>query len=203
MIAIAFITFRESLEVLLVMSLLFTSLERLKIDKKRDLLIGAGLGLLFSISFFILFSFAGSRIGFRLEHETGEIIEGVNYLGSGVFLFITAILIHNKMKSIHSQKPSFFLDTSLVAVGFLSVLREGIEIVFFSIPTSLSASFSSSLLGFFIGIFFTFIVGIFGGKFAFTRLSQEIVLRISDWGIKILSLYFIVKGIVVLSEFIL
>lgn len=203
MIAIAFITFRESLEMLLVFGILLASLEQSKIHKKRDLFMGCAFGLLFSIILFIIVSFAGSKVHFNMGKQTSEIFENVNYLGSGIFLFITAILLHKKMKILTSGLPSLLLDTSLFLVGFLAVLREGIEIVVFSISASILSSFASSLLGFAIGLLLTFLVGVVGKRLAMTKLSHRKLLMAVDWGIKLLSLYFIIKGVVGLSEFII
>jgi FTR1 family protein len=203
MLAIAFITLRESLEMLLIGTAVYSALIELKIYKKRELLIGASLGLILTLFLFVLVSFAGTRIRFDVTHEMGELFEGVNYVGTGIFLFLTAILLHNKMKQIVSISPSFLLESSLFAVGFLTVLREGIEIVFFSLSSSIVSSFSSSLVGFLLGLGVSSIIGIVGIKFAKTKLSHRKLLTISEWGIKLLSFYFIMKGLIGLSEYIL
>ena len=198
MIPLAVITFRESLEVLFVIGFLFTSLGNHKSEKKGELLIGAVIGLCLTITLFLLSTYATSHLGFRLEHETGEVVEGVNYLGSGIFLYITAVLLHAKIKTSLSKKPLLLLDTSLIVIGFLSVIREGIEIVLFTIPTSLSQSFTTSLIGFSLGIFLTIACGMMGSKIIAMKFSSPLVLKISDWGIKILSLYFAGKGLIIL-----
>ncbi|MFH0773627.1 MAG: FTR1 family protein [bacterium] len=203
MIAIAFITFRESLEILILGSILFTSLKQFGIDKKRDLLIGAVFGVILSVALFVTVSFAGSQIHFNVGTKFADIFEGINYMASGVFLFITAILIHKKMKHVLSPTPAYFLDTSLFVVGLLSVLREGIEIVAFSFSSTIVSPLPVSLFGFVIGISLTLIVGIVGSRFVTTHLSHKKLLVVIDWGIKLLSLYFVIKGGVVLSEFII
>lgn len=203
MIAIAFITFRESIEMLLVGGVIYSALIEHKIHKKKELILGAVTGLIFSLFLFILVSFAGSRVHFEVDHELGEILEGVNYVGSGIFLFFTAILLHDRLKKFTSLSPSLLLNSSIFVVGFLMVLREGIEIVFFSISPSLSTSFFSSFAGFVLGIGLTVVLGVIGTRFAQTRLSHRVLLLISDWGIKLLSLYFVIKGVVGLAEFII
>ena len=188
---------------LLVFGVLLASLEQSKIHKKRDLLFGCGLGLLLSIILFTIVSFAGSQIHFNMSKSVSEVFEGINYIGSGIFLFITAILLHRKMKVLTSGLPSFLLDASLFVVGFLSILREGVEIVIFSISTSISSPFISSVGGFVGGIFLTAIVGLVGKYVIQTKLSHKMLLTAADWGIKLLSLYFIIKGLSGLSEFII
>ena len=203
MIAIAFITFRESLEMLLVGGAIYSALIEHKIHKKKELILGAATGLILSLFLFIIVSFAGSNIYFKVDHELGEILEGVNYVGSGIFLFFTAILLHDRLKKITSLSPNLLLNSSIFVIGFLMVLREGIEIVFFSISPSLSTSFFSSFVGFILGMGFTIVLGVIGTRFAQTRLSHRVLLLISDWGIKLLSLYFVIKGVVGLAEFII
>jgi len=203
MIAIAFITFRESIEMLLVGGVIYSALIEHKIHKKKELILGAFTGLIFSLLLFILVSFAGSRVHFKVDHELGEILEGANYIGSGIFLFFTAILLHDRLKKITSLSPSLLLNSSIFVVGFLMILREGIEIVFFSISPSLSTSFFSSFAGFILGIGLTVVLGIIGTRFAQARLSHRVLLLVSDWGIKLLSLYFVIKGVVGLAEFII
>jgi FTR1 family protein len=201
MIAIAFITFRESLEMLLVGSVLLASLEQSGTNKKRDLLLGSAVGLLFSFTLFLLFAFAGSKVRFDMSKDTSEIFESINYIGSGIFLFISAILLHNKLKHFMAKAPSLLLDTSLFAVGFLLVLREGMEIIVFSISTSILSTFASSFLGFILGILATISLGFFGNKFLHAKLSHKKILVVADWGIKFLSLYFVAKGLMGISEF--
>jgi len=202
MIAIAFITFRESLEMLLVFGILLTSLRQSKINKKNDLLFGSVLGLFISICLFVLFSFAGSKMHVKMNMQTSELFESLNYLGSGLFLFIAAILLHNKMRKIVNGTSSALLDASLFTVGFLSVLREGTEIIVFSISTSILSPFSSSLVGFGIGLLSTLAVFLLSKQWAFAKLSHTKMVIAVDWGIKLLSLYLIIKGLVGLSEFI-
>lgn len=202
MLPIAFISFRESLEMLLVGGAIYSALVEHKIQRKRELIMGAGLGLVLSIFIFIIVSFAGSKIHFDV-HEWGEILEGINYMGTGIFLLLTAIFLHTKMKQVMSLSPSTLLNTSIFAVGFLSVLREGIEITFFNISNAIGASFTLSFFGLLLGIGTALIVGTIGIRFAATRVSHRALLLASDWGIRILSLYFIAKGMAGLAEFIL
>jgi len=203
MIAIALITLRESLEILLVGGALYSALIEHRIDKKRELIAGASVAAFLSLCTFILVSFVGSRIHFKLDHELGEILEKVNYLGTGFFLLLTATLLHNAMKRISAHSSSYILNTSVFAIGFLLVLREGVEIIFFSIPSSISSVFISSLLGLLLGLICTGIVGIISSRFIHSQFTHRNILIYSDWAIKILSLYFILMGIVGLAELIL
>ena len=203
MIAIAFITFRESLEMLLIFGVLFASLKESKIQKKGELLLGSFLGLLVSMVFFVLISFAGSKVSFTLNKQMNELFESLNYLGSGIFLFISAIVLHNKMKHILAKASSLLLGTSLFFIGFLSILREGMEIIAFSISTSITSPLSSSLIGFLIGLMLTCLVGIVGKRVFISRFSHGKLLTIIDWGIRLISLYLLAKGLVGLSEFVI
>ena len=202
MITIALITFRESVEILLVGSIILTSLKQLKINKTKDLYSGATVGLIFTFILFIIISFAESQIHFKINEEMAEIMEGINYLGSGIFLFLTSILLHNNMKNLTSTANSILLDTSLFALGFLLVFREGIEIIVFSALTTLTSSFVSSIFGFILGIASSLIIVVLGKYIATAKLSPTKIIIASEWGIKLISLYFVTRGVMGLSEFI-
>jgi len=201
MLTIAFIAFRESLEMLLVGAAVYSALVEHKIRRKRELVMGAASGLLLSILIFSFVSFARSKIHFDV-HELGEIIEGVNYLMTGIFLLFTALFLHTKMRQIISLSPSTLLTSSVFAIGFLSVLREGVEIVLFSISNSIGSTFVLSLAGLFLGMGCAIVIGIVGIKFTIARVAHEKLLFISEWGIRFLALYFIVKGVIGFAEFI-
>ncbi len=200
MFPIAFITFRESLEMLLIGVAVYTALVEHNIPKKRELLSGFGMGFVLSAVLFVISLFARWRIGFEV-HEMGELAEGISYLITGFFLFFTAILLHRKVKNDLKLSSSYLLSSSVYAIGFLAVLREGLEIVFFSLSTSMISNLTSSLLGFLLGVVAAGVVGFVGSKFAGKAISHAKLLWISEVGIKLLSIYFVVKGLAELSEF--
>jgi len=82
-------------------------------------------------------------------------------------------------------------------------LREGVEIILFTLSTSVSSPLPSSLLGFGIGVGITTCIGVIGRKLAISHLSHKKLLVIVDGGIKLLALYFVLKGLIGLSEFVL
>ena len=202
MIAVAIIAFRESLEILLIGGALYSALIEHKIQKKREVFMGAFAAVLLSFFLFIIVAFVGPHIHFVVDQTVGEILEGINFVGTGIFLFLTAVILHNRMKNISSYSSTFLLNSSLFAIGFLSVFREGIEIVFFSIPPSLSSSFVASVVGLIGGISFALLVGRISIRFADLFIQRRILFRISNWVIALFSLYLVVRGLLIVSKFI-
>jgi high-affinity Fe2+/Pb2+ permease len=199
--AIILITFREVLEMILVGGAVYAALIEHKIPKKRELFSGFITGFIVSCLIVSLVIFFGSQVHFDI-HELGEIVEGLNYIGTGAFLFLTAILLHRKMKHILSLTSGSLLSTSIYAIGFFTVFREGVEIAFFSFSSSFLSSLQSLFGGFILGLLLAIIVGFYSFKLAYTKVSHTTLLTITDWAIKILSVIYITKGLLELAEFV-
>ena len=161
MIPSLIITFREVLEMALIVGIVLGYLSQIgRRDYNKVVYAGIGFGILASISGAFLFhNLAGGFTG-----RTEEIFEGITML-IGALLLTTMLFWMMKQRNIAAdlkQKIDHQLASQhgwgLFLLVFVSILREGIETVIF-LSASNVASESSSLIGAAAGIVLAMVVG--------------------------------------------
>jgi high-affinity iron transporter len=161
MIPSLIITFREVLEMALIVGIVLGYLSQIRRkDYNKVVYAGIGFGILASISGAILFhNLAGGFTG-----RTEEIFEGITML-IGALLLTTMLFWMMKQRNIATdlkQKIDHQLESQhgwgLFLLVFVSILREGIETVIF-LSASNVASESNSLIGGAVGILLAMVVG--------------------------------------------
>ncbi len=153
MIADFIITFREALELALIIGIILGYLTKTKQEKYNNIVfVGLAAGIIFSLIGAVLFSFIAG--GFA---ENEALFEGITML-IGSVLLTSMILWMIKQKNIAGEiKEKVSVEISeakkfgLFFLVFVLVLREGIETVIF-LNASFFASGSSNLIGAFAGI---------------------------------------------------
>lgn len=150
------ITLREGLEAALIIGIILGYLS--KINQKqlyKYIYIGIGLGVASSIFAAFLFE----RIAGGFEGRSEEIFEGIVMLVAVVIL-TTMIFWMNKQSTTIGAEVREKVEIAvgkrqalgLVALAFVSIFREGIEIVLFMNATIVNSSAESSLLGGILGL---------------------------------------------------
>jgi len=156
------ITLREGLEAALIIGIILGYLS--KINQKqfyKYIFIGIGLGVASSILTAILFE----RIAGGFEGRAEEIFEGIVMLVAVVIL-TTMIFWMNKQSNTIGvdvrEKVEIAVgkrqSLGLIALAFVSIFREGIEIVLFMNATVVNSSAESSLLGGILGLAIALII---------------------------------------------
>ncbi|MEK6859850.1 MAG: FTR1 family protein [Nanoarchaeota archaeon] len=148
------ITFRETLEVALIVGIILSYLARTKQTKYNNVVyIGIAFGIVLSIIGALLFNYLAGGFSGRAE----QIFEGLTML-FGALLLTTMILWMIKQKHIAKElQEKIALETGkadrfgLFLLVFISVLREGIEtVIFLGAASFISAD--NNLIGALIGI---------------------------------------------------
>ncbi len=128
------ITLRETIEVALIIGIILTYVIKVKQNRlKRDIWIGTALGIVLSIGFGILFSFV---LGSFEDYE--NIIEGFSMILAAILMTWMIIWMSETGRDYQKNLESKIEVTirnehrlGLIALAFISVLREGIETVIF------------------------------------------------------------------------
>lgn len=156
MLQIIIVVFREILEISLILGIL-TSVTRNISGRTKWILSGLGLGLIgsFSLAFFT------DKISESLNGVGQEIFNGTVLLTAAIMISWTVIWMQKHARSLSGQlkdlgnsikigkKPLY----SLLIVSFLSVLREGAEVVLFTYSSYISGvALDKIILGLLIGL---------------------------------------------------
>jgi high-affinity iron transporter len=159
------ITLREGLEAALIIGIILGYLA--KVDQKqyyKHVFAGVGFGVISSVVAAILFqTFAG---GF--EGKAEQLFEGIVLL-IAVFILTTMVLWMNRQSKSLGAEIRQKLDAAigenhiwgLASLAFVSIFREGIEIVLFMNATVSNASAESSILGGVLGLVSAMIIAWF------------------------------------------
>ncbi len=196
MLPITLITIRESLEILVLISILFKASP----NKHFKLLI-----LCVSLStlsvFFILYLsiFYMKSVQYNL-HEFVEQYEHVVQLFVGIFLVVTGLLFHKMMYQKKESHLSGLLgqiekgaaDFSLFVTLVALILLEGSEIIVLSFP--LRATYLEHIVGLMVGFGFGFLFFIFI-QYVFRHIQFKRLVTLLELGILGISLHLLYRGI--------
>ncbi|MFD2728761.1 FTR1 family protein [Enterococcus camelliae] len=162
---VAMIPFREGLEALLVV-LMLLSVGRRSHEKKAKkwILAGSFLGVLTSILLGLFVAFVLSVLSFGKQNN---LINGFAGIFSSLMLLYVGLWMHQasdvkKMTNRYHTKTKQAVETgnffSLALLAFLAILREGLEIVVFTIGMAGKMSFEKLCLGFGLGLLFLAVI---------------------------------------------
>jgi high-affinity iron transporter len=181
-----FLSLRESLEAVLIVGIILSTLTQQHKDKlKPYVYIGSIAGLLISlIGGFLLYGSAQA-----LEEETLEIIEGIMMLvASGLIAYFVIWLSQQNSDasaSLTNKVSKTSTGIGLALLAFFGILREGSELVVFTLA-NLSTQANDVAIGTILGIVLAIIIGI-------VIFKSSIKLNL-NWIFKILGLVLIFIG---------
>jgi high-affinity iron transporter len=181
-----FLSLRESLEAVLIVGIILSTLTQQHKDKlKPYVYIGSVAGLLVSlIGGFLLYSSAQA-----LEEETLEIIEGIMMLvASGLIAYFVIWLSQQNSDasaSLTNKVSKTSTGIGLALLAFFGILREGSELVVFTLA-NLSTQANEVAIGTILGIGLAVLIGI-------VIFKSSIKLNLK-WIFKILGLVLIFIG---------
>jgi len=184
MTQIAIVVFREVLEIALILGILSAATKEIK-GRTQYILGGLGFGVLSAI----LLAFFTDKISESINGMGQEIFNGSILLLAAAMISATIIWMNKHAKSISGnlrllsddvkdgKKPLF----ALLIVVFLSVLREGAEIVLFTYSYFVSGT---SALEIFVGLVIGIICGIITGfafYFGILKISGKYFLKVTSY----------------------
>ena len=191
--ASTFIWFREGLEAYLIVQMAW-----LMVVNTRQKITILGSTVLALVCAMILGYFAGSFIV-----NDFEAVEGWTALAASGLLFWTAWFCHGAVqhtKTIQNNLKSNGPILALALIVFLTVFREGAEIVAFLTALWVAGTSITSIgIGAVLGLGALLIVGIFASK-QIKRIPVAHIFRTSRWLFTLLAIYFMYYGLHELLE---
>ena len=189
-----FIILREGFESILIAMLIFTYLEKLNAqDKKQYVWQGIGYGVLASIIIAIGFTFITS-----LTHAHEELFESVTMLIAAGVLAYVAFWCHNAKQHVEGHVKHAISQGTTIALSlavFFAILREGFEVVLFyaGLFASPIAETYSIWFGGVAGIVALGIIYILMKK-GIAKINIGTFFTISKWLLGALAVYFAYNG---------
>lgn len=180
MFAAALITFREALEVALVVGILLTFFKKTNQTRFNKYVwygVGGGIAIALVLAYLLFTVFGG------FESPTEEIFEGVLMFATAGFLTWMILWVHRqkgvvrKLQAKAKQHIESGYSLGIVILTLTAVIREGVETVFYLRAAS-SATGENQLLGSVIGIAAGVALGYGIFRYAL-RINVEKVLQIS------------------------
>ena len=195
-----FIILREGFEAMLIAMLIFTYLEKLNAqDKKQYVWQGIGYGVLASIVIAIAFTFITS-----LTHAHEELFEGVTMLIAAGVLAYVAFWCHTAKQHVEGAIKTAITTGTAITLSlavFFAILREGFEIVLFyaGLFASPIAETYSIWFGGVAGVVALGIIYILMKK-GIAQINAGTFFTISKWLLGALAVYFAYNGAYELLE---
>ena len=199
MIATALISFRESLEALIVIGVLYGFNRKFKLNKESFIIKGALLGFLTGTVLVLSLLYVMFKQRLAMPEDEFEILEQVLLLFSGVFLIFVTLVIHPfiaKQKNKHINSTMEKKDLSGFSLGILSfflVLLEGVETILFISSSSFASSFVENMQGLIIGFCLSIITTILIYK-TYLKVHIQKLFKITEYILFTYGFYLIVKG---------
>lgn len=147
-----FITFRETLEAVLVVCIVFSWIKK---TGQKHLVKSAWIGVFAGITGSVVAAFLFMKLAGGFKGRAEEIFEGVTML-IGAALLVSMIVWMTRQKNQYKEKIEKRIEESAHATGvftlvFVSILREGVETVIFLAAANF-ASQANNQLGVLFGI---------------------------------------------------
>ena len=203
MFATASISFREFLEVFLIVGVFLGISKKLNLNKEFEIKLATGVGIILSLFLATGTYLFGEQIQSFLTEKNIELFESYLMIFSGVFIIYTTISLHNLLNKIQVKtaakvqqklKNNLF-DISLFFTIILLVMREGFEIALFTASTSLISVFINNIAGLMIGFISASFVGILL-FFTYINFSIKKILKLTEYFIILLGIIMIGEGLI-------
>lgn len=201
------ISFREFLEAFLIIGVFLGISKKLGLKREKEILLAAGIGVLFSLLLPLSVFLLGERASLFLTEKNAETLEGYLSIFSGFFLAYVVLSLHSffrlrRSKHIikaHEKLQQNIFDLSLFLTIVFFVIREGFEIALFTATTSLFSRFLENVTGLFLGFAASSVLGLLT-FFAYIKFPIGKVFKFTENLIVLLGAAFITKGINELLE---
>lgn len=199
MITTALITFRESLEALVVIGVLYGFSRKFKLQKESFIIKGAILGFFTSIFLILGLLYFIFLQRLAIPEDQLEILEQVLLIFSGIFLILVTLVIHpfiSKQKTKHVNSTLEKKDLSSFSLGMLSfflVLLEAVETILFVSSSSFTSSFIDSVWGLLAGFGSAMVVTVLIYK-TYLKIHIEKLFKFTEYALFVFGIYLTIKG---------
>ncbi len=209
MIPTAIISFREFLEVFLIIGVFFGISRKLRLRKELEIGIAASVGIAISLGMAVLTYALGGMTRNIFTHENTEILEGYLMIFSGFFIAYVVFSLHNfiqrgrggtLIKAHESLKKGQFDFSLFMTIVFL-VIREGFEIALFTASTALFAEFFQNFVGLILGFGLASFIGLFT-YYAYIRLPIGKIFKFTEYMVVLLGAALVQRGFTEIFEYI-
>ena len=202
MITTAVISFREFLEVFLIVGVFLGISRKLNLKKEFEIGLAAVIGIVFSLLLATGTYLFGNQVRGILTEKNAELLESYLMIFSGLFLAYVIFSLHNVLRhsragtliKAHQKLQENAFDISLFFTIIFLVIREGFEIALFTASTSLFSVFIQNFVGLMLGFVSASILGIMT-FFAYVKFSIGKVFKITEYMIIILGASFVQNGV--------
>lgn len=162
MIASFLITFRETIEAALIVSILLVLLK-----EKRKLRLNVYYGVLSAIVASILTAIAFNFFAGGFEGASEKIFETITMLAAAALLTYVIIWMNKGLKKNLSHKMENANGIGIFLIAFFAVYREGVETVIFLNASEMMSGqsyFFGAISGIFVALTIAYIITVFGKK---------------------------------------
>lgn len=202
MITTAVISFREFLEVFLIIGVFLGISRKLNLKKEFEIGLAAVIGIIFSLLLATGTYLFGNQVRGILTEKNAELLESYLMIFSGLFLAYVIFSLHNVLRhsragtliKAHQKLQENAFDISLFFTIIFLVIREGFEIALFTASTSLFSIFIQNFVGLMLGFVSASVLGIMT-FFAYIKFSIGKVFKITEYMIIILGASLVQNGI--------
>jgi high-affinity iron transporter len=192
------IALREGIEAALIVAIILGYLKKVGADSLlRPVYAGIGLGVLASIGTAALFL----ALAVEFEGRYEQLFEGTAMLLAAAILTTMILWMRNNSKAYSEdlkQKVGFALTSrqsyGLASLAFISILREGIEIVLFLGSASFSSSGMQTLIGGGLGLGLAVLLGVGIMKYS-VRLDLKTFFNITGFFLILFAAGLVARGI--------
>jgi high-affinity iron transporter len=207
MFIIALVAFREFLEAFLITGVFLGISKKLTLKKEKEILLAAGLGILFSLVLSTTTYLFGDHARAVLTERNADLLEGYLMTFSGFFIVYLVLSLHGRLKKkdsdemsavVEKTRPNVF-DFSLFLTVLFMVSREGVEIALFTASTALFSVFMQNFVGLLIGFGFASTIGLLL-YFAYSQFPLRKIFKITEFIIVITGAALVQRGLGELFE---
>ncbi len=207
MITTFVISFREFLEVFLIIGVFFGLSSKLKLHREKEIVAAAGLGIIISLLLPIITFVVGDNARYLINEKNAELLEGYLMIFSGFFLAYVIFSLHkffalHRSKAIisaHQKLEKNIFDISLFLTIVFFVVREGFEIALFTATTSLFSKFAENLIGLLGGFVVSSVFGVLT-YLSYIKFPIGKIYKLTEYLIVLLGAAFVKNGIGELVE---
>jgi high-affinity iron transporter len=207
MLTTAIIAFREFLEAFLIVGVFLGISRKLKLKKEKEILLAAGIGILFSLALSTLTYLLGNEARGLLSETNADFLESYLLIFSGLFIAYVVLSLHGLMNRTRGQKMlsaqkncrgDLLISRFFFLIIFL-VAREGFEVALFTASVSLFSAFLQNVYGLLIGFFLASILGV-STYLAYLKVPIHKVFKVTEYAIVLLGASLVQNGITKLFE---
>lgn len=207
MFASFLISFREYLEVFLIVGVFVGIDQKLSLGKTRNIVITSIIGILLSLVLPMLTFYVSDISKSIITAQSASVLEGYLMVFSGVFLAYIVISLHRYFKRLrgreilllHERMGTHTFSYTLYATILFFILREGFEIALFTTSTSLFSTFVQNMFGLLGGFVLAAVCGICVTR-AYVRISLQRVMVTTEYLIIMLGAALVKNGVAELAE---